>query len=136
MCASSSITTTLRSSPAMPPIVARCYVRPQDAVGRTIRRMRMSQVAVWARIPVQPGKREEAIAAMQLAYDHVVENETGTTCYTVHEDAKDPDAIYFYELYTDQAALEAHGKSDAMKAIGPALGPLMAGRPELKFYTP
>jgi len=98
--------------------------------------MRMSQVAVWARIPVQPGKREEAIAAMQLAYDHVVENETGTIYYIVHEDAKDPDAIYFYELYSDQAAFEAHGKSDAMKAIGPALGPLMAGRPELKFYTP
>jgi len=98
--------------------------------------MLMSQVAIWARIPVKPGKRDEAIAAMQSELDHVTQNEPGTTYYIVHHDPKDEDSVYFYELYTDQAAAEAHGKSEAMKAMGPVLAPFLAGRPELKFLTP
>ena len=45
-------------------------------------------------------------------------------------------AIYFYERYTDQAALAAHGSSDAMKAVGPKLKGLTAGRPEITMLTP
>ena len=32
---------------------------------------------------------------------------------------KDENAVWFYELYTDQAALDAHGSSETMKALGP-----------------
>jgi quinol monooxygenase YgiN len=117
-------------------IVARCYVRPQDAIEASHRRSLMSQVAAWAKFAIQPGKRDEAIAAMQSVLDYVKANEQGTLIYILHTDPKDDDAIIFYELYTDQAAFDAHGKSDAIKAIGPVIGPLLAGRPELKFYTP
>ena len=98
----------------------------------------MSQVASRGRRSRRkPGKRDEVIAAMQVAIDHVTENETGTIYYILHDDAEGRrTSIYFYELYADQAAFEAHGKSDALKAIGPALAPFMAGRPELKFLTP
>jgi quinol monooxygenase YgiN len=44
--------------------------------------------------------------------------------------------VWFYELYSDMDGLTAHGTSDAMKAIGPELTALMAGRPELTFLTP
>jgi quinol monooxygenase YgiN len=39
--------------------------------------------------------------------------------------------IWFYERYADQEALKTHSSSSAMKAAGPQLAPLMAGRPEL-----
>ena len=96
----------------------------------------MSQVAIWAKIPVKPGKRDEAIAAMQAQIDYVTKSEQGTIYYILNTDPKDEESIYFYEVYADQAAVEAHGTSETMKAMGPALAPFMAGRPELKFLAP
>ena len=40
------------------------------------------------------------------------------------------------ERYENQAALEAHMGSDAFKALGPSIGPFLAGRPELIFCKP
>ncbi len=46
----------------------------------------------------------------------------------------DADVLWMYEEYADQAALDSHGSSDAMKALGGSIGPFLAGRPEL-FFT-
>ncbi len=96
----------------------------------------MSQVAIWAKIPAKPGMRDEMIKVMQDEIDHVTNNEAGTTYYILHEDPKDEDAVYFYELYTDRAASEAHGQSDTFKAMGPLLAPFLGGKLELKFLRP
>ena len=77
----------------------------------------MSQVALIAKIPAAPGKRAELVAAFQQALDNVMD-EPGTIRYILHEDAKDADVLWFYELYTDQAALQSHSTSAAMKALG------------------
>jgi quinol monooxygenase YgiN len=95
----------------------------------------MSQVAVIAKISVLPGKRAEAIVAFQQALDNAA-GEPGTLQYVLHEDAKDADLLWFYELYSDQAALDAHATSDGMKALGPVLRPFMAARSELTILTP
>jgi quinol monooxygenase YgiN len=95
----------------------------------------MPQLAIIAKIRSAPGKRAELATAFQEAFGHV-ENEPGTLTYILHEDTKDEDLLWFYETYTDQEALQAHGKSDWMKAMGPKLGPLMAGRAELTFLNP
>jgi len=96
----------------------------------------MSQVAIWAKIPAKPGMRDEMIKVMQAEIDHVTNNEAGTTYYILHEDPKDEDAVYFYELYTDRAASEAHGQSDTFKAMGPLLAPFLGGKPELMYPRP
>jgi len=95
----------------------------------------MSQVALIAKIPAAPGKRAELATAFQQALDNVI-GEPGTIQYILHEDAKDPDVLWFYELYADQEALQAHSTSAAMKALGPVLAPLMGGRPEMTFLKP
>lgn len=95
----------------------------------------MSQVAVWAKISAQPGKRDELAKALQPAIDYTA-NEPGTLMYVLHEDPNDADMLLMYELYSDQAALDQHMGSDAFKALGPAIGPFLAGRPELVFVTP
>jgi quinol monooxygenase YgiN len=93
------------------------------------------KVAVFARIPAQPGKRDELVKALQAAIDNA-NTEEGTLTYILHIDEKEPDTVFFYELYTDQDALTAHGTSDRFKEIGKSLRDLAGGRPELQFLTP
>jgi quinol monooxygenase YgiN len=93
------------------------------------------KVAVLARIPAKPGKRDELVAALQAAIDNA-NTEAGTLLYILHTDPEDADAVLFYELYADQDALTAHGSSDRFKEIGASLRDLAAGRPELTMLTP
>ncbi len=93
----------------------------------------MSNIAVIAKITAQPGKRADVIAGMASMITHVA-SEPGTAVYTLLEDQADADVMWVYEEYTDQAALDAHSSSDAMKALGGSIGPFLAGRPEL-FFT-
>ena len=93
------------------------------------------KVAVLAKIPAQPGKRDELVAALHAFIDNA-NTEAGTLLYILHTDPKDADTVYFYELYTDQEALTAHGTSDRFKEIGMSLRDLAAGRPELTILTP
>ena len=92
----------------------------------------MSTIAVIAKITAQPGKRADVVAGM-ASFLPQVESEPGTLVYTLLEDQADADVIWVYEEYADQASLDAHGSSDAMKALGGSIGPFLAGRPELTF---
>jgi quinol monooxygenase YgiN len=93
------------------------------------------KVAVFARIPAQPGRRDELVKALEAAIDNA-NTEEGTLTYILHVDDKEPDTVFFYELYTDQDALTAHGSSDFMKELGKSLRDLAGGRPELQILTP
>jgi quinol monooxygenase YgiN len=95
----------------------------------------MSKVAVIAKFPAAPGKRDQLIEALQAALANA-ETEAGTLTYILHEDSKDPDAVWFYEMYTDKDALAAHGSSEAFKALGPAVAPFVGGRPEITYLRP
>jgi quinol monooxygenase YgiN len=94
-----------------------------------------SPVAVLARIPAQPGKRDELVTALRAAIDNA-NTEEETRYYILHTNDADPDAVLLYELYENQDALVAHGSSDAFKAIGAGLREVAAGRPELTFLKP
>jgi quinol monooxygenase YgiN len=92
-------------------------------------------VAVLARIPAQPGKRDELVAALDAAIANA-QTEDETRYYILHTNDADPDAVLFYELYENEAALAAHSTSDGMKALGASLRELAGGRPELTRLTP
>ena len=96
----------------------------------------MPKPAIIAKITAQDGKRDELAAVFGRVLDSVRADEPGTEVYVMHDDAKDPNVIWFYELYTDDAALGTHSSSDIMKAVGKELGALMAGRPEIIRLTP
>lgn len=95
----------------------------------------MSKVAVLAKIPAAPGKRDELVRALEVALD-TARGESGTIYYILHTDATNPDMLYMYELYENQAAFEAHVGSDAFKALGASLATLVGGRPEMTFLGP
>ena len=92
-------------------------------------------VAVLARIPAQPGKRDELVAALDAAIANA-QTEEETRYYILHTNDADPDAVLFYELYENEAALIAHGTSDAFKELGRSLRDLAGGRPEITRLTP
>lgn len=90
----------------------------------------MSEFAYIVKVTAAPGRRDDALAALGKLVD-AVEDEPGTLQYVMHTDAGDADVIWFYECYADRAAFEAHVGSDAMAAVGGALGGLLAGAPEM-----
>lgn len=95
----------------------------------------MSKIGVFVKIPVQPGKRDDLVAAMAPMFEQI-QKEGGTLSYGLFTSDAEPDAVRFFELYADQAALDAHMKSDVMKALFGELAQFAAGAPEMVFASP
>jgi quinol monooxygenase YgiN len=95
----------------------------------------MPKVAVLAKMTAKDGQGHALVDALS-GMIKAVGDEGGTEIYALHTDAASSDVVWFYELYTDKDALGAHSGSDAMKALGPSLGPLLAGRPEITLLNP
>jgi len=95
----------------------------------------MAKVAEIAKITAAPGKRDELLAVLQRMVDQA-NSEAGTEVYVFHEAADDDVTVWTYELYANQAARDAHGASPKMAEIAPAVGPLLAGAPELIKLRP
>jgi quinol monooxygenase YgiN len=95
----------------------------------------MSKISLIAKLTAAEGKADELKAALANLIA-AADEEPGLEIYSVHADASDANVFYFFELYTDQAALDVHGKGDQMKAAMGAMGGLLAGRPEVSMLTP
>jgi len=95
----------------------------------------MAQVSIIAKITAQPGRRDEVAAVLSGVLTHANE-EPGTLAYSLHADGADDDVLWMYELYADQQALTDHSQTETFKALGGAVGALLAGRPELHFAVP
>jgi quinol monooxygenase YgiN len=93
----------------------------------------MTMLALIATMKVQAGKEAEFEKVFLALAKEVRAKEPGNHLYTL---TKDSDGAYHVlEIYEDQAALDAHGKTEHFKAAGPKLGPTLAGRPEIKRLT-
>ena len=92
----------------------------------------MSKIAVLAKLTAAPGKRDELLEKFQSMLD-AVQSETGCELYLAHTKDDEPDSIYMYELYSDQASADAHMGSDAMKNFIVEAGSLFGGPPQLDF---
>ncbi|MGH1489302.1 MAG: putative quinol monooxygenase [Acidimicrobiales bacterium] len=95
----------------------------------------MSKISLIAKLTAAEGKADELKAALS-AMIVAAEEEAGLEVYSVHADNEDANVFYFFELYTDQAALDVHGKGDGMKAAMGALKGLLGGRPDVTMLTP
>ena len=61
----------------------------------------------------------------------LVEQEEGTEVYSFHTDAANENVIWVHEIYTDQAALDAHFTGPALAGVMGSLGDLIDGPPEM-----
>lgn len=96
----------------------------------------MSKTTIVAKLTVQEGSQDAFTAAFVEMLAGVEASEPGTEMYVLSWDKKEETVAWITELYTDDAALDAHGSSEHMKAFGGAIGGLLAGRPEIARSTP
>ena len=95
----------------------------------------MSKISVIAKLTAADGKADDLEAALRGVVAAASEEE-GLEVYSAHAAADEPGVYYFFELYTDQAAVDVHGKGDGMRAAMGAFGGLLAGRPEVTRMKP
>ena len=95
----------------------------------------MDQIIVIARLTARDGMRDQVVKA----FSDLIRSssaEPGTLMYVLQDDRDDPSVIWIYEVYADQAALDIHKESPALKAAYPKFEPLLARKIELFFGRP
>ena len=64
--------------------------------------------AIWVTVKVKPEKREQFLSVIEDDSICSVRDEPGCVRFDVLQDRSDPDTYYFYEVYHDEAAFQAH----------------------------
>jgi len=70
-----------------------------------------------ARFESQKGKEADAYAAFKKMADAVAANEPGCLMYAVTRGQINPQEIYVYEIYEDQAAFDAHRRTEHLREL-------------------
>jgi autoinducer 2-degrading protein len=65
-------------------------------------------LAIWVKARVKPEQREKFLKAIEHDALGSEREEPGCLRFNVLQDEKDANVYYFFEVYKDQAALEAH----------------------------
>ncbi|MBV9827188.1 MAG: antibiotic biosynthesis monooxygenase [Alphaproteobacteria bacterium] len=65
-------------------------------------------IALWVKVKVKPTERERFLKAIEVDALGSEGDEPGCMRFNVLQDAQDPNTYYFFEVYKDEAALEAH----------------------------
>ena len=65
-------------------------------------------LAMWVKVRIKPDQRKKFLDAIEVDALGSERDEPGCLRFNVLQDEKDPNVYYFFELYKDQAALDAH----------------------------
>jgi autoinducer 2-degrading protein len=65
-------------------------------------------LALWVKVKVKPEGRQRFLKAIEVDALGSERDEPGCARFNVLQDAGDPNVYYFYEVYADEAALQAH----------------------------
>jgi len=65
-------------------------------------------IAMWVKARIKPDQRKRFLEAIEIDAVASERDEPGCYRFNVLQDEQDPDVYYFYEVYKDQASLEAH----------------------------
>ena len=65
-------------------------------------------LARWVKVRVKPEARERFLKAIEVDALGSEQDEPGCMRFNVLQDGQDQNVYYFYEVYHDEAALEAH----------------------------
>lgn len=87
-------------------------------------------LGIVATLKVKPGMEQEFETVARQMVEKVRANEPGCTLYALHR-AEAAGTYVFMERYVDDAAFEAHRKTEHMRTLGRKMGDYMDGRVEL-----
>ena len=65
-------------------------------------------LALWVKVRVKPEERERFLKAIEVDALGSEGDEPGCLRFNVLQDQQDRNVYYFFEVYRDEAALEAH----------------------------
>lgn len=68
-------------------------------------------IALFVTLEVRPESREELLAAISAQGSASLEREPGCLQFDICVDTVDPNRVMLYEVYADEAAFDAHGKT-------------------------
>jgi quinol monooxygenase YgiN len=107
--------------------VVQTNVRASGAKGEN------NMIGVVATLKVQPEKASEFEKIFLDLAAKVKANEPGCLMYQLTRSRTEAGIYKVLEVYASDEALQAHGGTDYFKAAGAAMGPTMAGRPEIEY---
>lgn len=88
------------------------------------------EVRIVAEFRAAPGKAE-ALKTLLSTLIAPTRAEAGNLQYDLHADLNDPGHLFFFERFTDLAAIEFHNGTPYLKALGPKLEGLLAEPPKV-----
>jgi len=65
-------------------------------------------LAIWVKVRIKPELRQRFLEAIEVDALGSERDEPGCLRFNVLQDARDENVYYFFEVYKDEAALEAH----------------------------
>lgn len=86
-------------------------------------------LVMWVTVRIRPELRERFLQAIEVDALGSERDEAGCLRFNVLQDGQDENVYYFYEVYRDQAALEAH-RAMPHYAVWRAAADTLAGPPE------
>ncbi len=85
-------------------------------------------IAVIVDFEAHPGKGAEVREILQTQAGNSLEKEPGCRYFDLCEDPENPDKFFLYELYEDEAAVEAHGQTEHYGEFRARIDPLLKDR--------
>ncbi len=83
-----------------------------------------------AKLPVQEGKMDDALAAFSKLIPDVAKEE-GTVFYSLNRDKANPHLLVVVEQYKDKEALNFHSSTAHFKNFSIACSAFLSGKPEI-----
>ena len=65
-------------------------------------------IAIWVKVRVKPDQKKRFLEAIEIDALGSEKDEAGCLRFNVLQDEQDENVYYFYEVYKDEAAREAH----------------------------
>jgi quinol monooxygenase YgiN len=84
---------------------------------------------------LKPGSLEAFMEAMRINAAASVRDEPCCLVFDVLRDRSDPDRVWLYEVYTDEAAFEAHMRTPHFLASRPLVEPLILRQDCIEAYA-
>ena len=92
-------------------------------------------LAMWVKVWVKPDARDRFLKAIEVDALGSERDEPGCMRFNVLQDGQNPNVYYFYEVYRDEAALEAH-RAAPHYAVWRAAADTLDGAPEATRCSP
>ena len=88
----------------------------------------MSKIALFVEFKVEAAHREAIDRELRDHAAKTLAGEEGCVAFEVHTAVDDENTFLLYEVYVDQAALEAHRESEQLSKFRAAIGDMIRSR--------